>query len=192
MTGHSLADVLPRNRGIGGHHQPRDGRTHEWYTPPEIFEALGLTFDLDPCAPPLPAAPWIPAARRIALPEDGYTAEWGGRVWLNPPYGPHTARWLRRLAAHGDGIGLVFSRTDTAWFHDCLRGAHAVCFVRGRINFLSPEPRKAANRTDSNAGAPSMLVAYGRVNAVALARSGLGMTFELPAEALLGQGSLWE
>jgi hypothetical protein len=28
------------------------GSSVEWYTPPEIFEALGLTFDLDPCAPP--------------------------------------------------------------------------------------------------------------------------------------------
>lgn len=37
----------------------------EWYTPPEIFAALGLTFDLDPCAPPYPLAsdtPWWQAA----------------------------------------------------------------------------------------------------------------------------------
>jgi hypothetical protein len=43
----------------------------DWYTPDSIFSALGITFDLDPCAPPLPAATWIPAAYRISLPNDG-------------------------------------------------------------------------------------------------------------------------
>lgn len=52
----------------------------EWYTPPEVFSALGLTFDLDPCAPPLPAASWIPAARRYTLPVDGLAEPWEGRI----------------------------------------------------------------------------------------------------------------
>lgn len=30
--------------------QPGNGRTDEWYTLPEVFEALGL--DFDPAAPP--------------------------------------------------------------------------------------------------------------------------------------------
>jgi hypothetical protein len=29
-------------------HEPCIGETSEWYTPPEIFKALDLTFDLDP------------------------------------------------------------------------------------------------------------------------------------------------
>ncbi len=27
----------------------------EWYTPPWLFEALGVTFDLDPCSPGSPS-----------------------------------------------------------------------------------------------------------------------------------------
>ena len=34
--------------------------------PPEIFDALGLTFDLDPCSPG--AGHWVPA-RNICAPE---------------------------------------------------------------------------------------------------------------------------
>jgi hypothetical protein len=32
-------------------HENSIGESDEWYTPPEIFDALGLTFDLDPCSP---------------------------------------------------------------------------------------------------------------------------------------------
>jgi hypothetical protein len=32
-------------------HEPNIGETSEWYIPPEIFAALGLTFDLDPAHP---------------------------------------------------------------------------------------------------------------------------------------------
>jgi hypothetical protein len=51
---------------MGGHHAAV-GASDEWYTPPAVFAALGLTFDLDPCAPPLPTADWIPTARRYSL-----------------------------------------------------------------------------------------------------------------------------
>lgn len=33
-------------------HEPCIGQSDDWYTPPEIFTALALTFDLDPCPPP--------------------------------------------------------------------------------------------------------------------------------------------
>jgi hypothetical protein len=32
-------------------HEPRIGKSSEWYAPREIFDALGLVFDLDPCWP---------------------------------------------------------------------------------------------------------------------------------------------
>jgi hypothetical protein len=32
-------------------HEPSIGQSDDWYTPREIFEALRLTFDLDPCQP---------------------------------------------------------------------------------------------------------------------------------------------
>jgi hypothetical protein len=109
-------------------------------------------------------------------------------VWLNPPYGPHTETWLRRLAAHGNGIALVFARTETRWWHETVGCADAVCFIAGRLTFVDHhrQPGKF------NSGAPSALVAYGTECAEAVAAASLGMTFAVHARELAGQGSLWE
>lgn len=181
--------VLVRGRkgGMGSHSRPNDGATFEWYTPPGLFDALGLEFELDPCAP-VGGLPWIPARRFIALPDDGLVEPWAGRVWLNPPYGPRTALWMRRLAAHGDGVALIFARTETTWWHETVGAASAVCFIAGRLTFVDRERRPGGY----NAGAPSALVAYGDECARAIAAAGLGMTFAVRARDLDGQAQLWE
>lgn len=154
------------------------GFTHEstgspdWYTPPSIFAALGLQFDTDPCAPALPAAAWIPASLRYSLPLDGLAQPWYGKVWLNPPYGTQTGRWVGRLAEHGEGIALTFTRTDTPWWQSAVDRAHAVCFVAGRVEFVPGDPEF---RRRSRSGAPSCLIAFGDECADALARAGLGV-----------------
>lgn len=134
-----------------------------WLTPPGVIAALGC-FDLDPCAAPSPR-PWPTAARHIELPEDGLAAEWSGRVWCNPPYGAQASRWLDKLATHGNGVALVFARTETAMFQDHVwPRAHAVLFLRGRIAFCD-----RAGKPANSAGAPSVLIAYGERNAEVLA-----------------------
>ena len=157
-------------------HEPGAGGSPEWYTPPSIFEALGLNFDTDPCAPPLPLADWLPVHRRYS--EGGLERPWGGRVWLNPPYATETGKWVGRLAEHGDGIALVFTRLDTPWAQEALRGCSAVCFIAGRVNFI-PGPGAPLARSDrrSRAGAPSMLLAFGESCAEAVCDSGLGVAF---------------
>jgi hypothetical protein len=162
---------------VGFHvHRPREGNSCEWYTPPEIFEALGLRFDLDPCAPRLPDADWIPARRRYSFPDDGLDLPWEGRVWLNPPYGRQAGRWVEALAEHGHGIALVFARPDVKWWHAAVPSASAVCFVRGRLTFL-PGAGQAA---PGNSGGPSALIAWGDDCAEALVRSELGLTYLTP------------
>ncbi len=142
--------------------------THTWLTPPEILAALG-PFDLDPCAAPSPR-PWLTAARHIELPECGLTAEWGGRVWCNPPFGTHTARWLERMADHGNGIALAFARTDTAMFQRHVwPHASAVLFLAKRPHFHRPD----GTRADGNSGGPIALIAYGKANALSLRECGL-------------------
>jgi hypothetical protein len=155
----------------------------EWLTPLFIFEALGLTFDLDPCAGE--SGDQVPARVRYTARDDGLSKDWSGTVWLNPPYGPHTPRWLRRLVKHGDGIALVFARTDTAWFHRAAPRADLLCFTR-RIAF-EPGPERLGQqptifpgaaplpRGYAAAGAGSVLLAYGERCADALMRSGLGL-----------------
>ncbi len=161
--------------GFGGAHPhaPVEGRTDEWWTPPEVFEAIGLRFDLDPCAPPWKDADWIPAERRITREENGLSYPWSGRVWLNPPYGKEAGRWVERLADHGNGIALVFSRTDVKWWHAAVPKATAVCFIRGRLTFIAG----AGQSAPGNSGGPSALIAYGDACAEAIANSGLGLTY---------------
>lgn len=146
--------------GMGGHSNPYRGVTDDWLTPKEIILACGR-FDLDPCAAPSPR-PWPTAERHIELPDDGLATEWSGRVWLNPPYGPQTGYWMRKLANHADGIALIFARTDTEMFHRYVwERASALLFLEGRLFFHRPD----GTRADYNAGAPSVLVAYGERNA---------------------------
>jgi hypothetical protein len=147
------------------------GETNEWYTPPAIFHALGCTFDIDVAAPP-GGVPWIPAERCFSYLDDGLSQTWVGRVWLNPPYGPHTASWLGRLCDHGNGIALVFARTDVRWFQSVAPRASAVSFVGKRISFVRGAGITAKGH---NAAAPSCLLAFGDECAEIVTRSGLGV-----------------
>lgn len=144
------------SKGIGGHHAPFRGRTDEWLTPRDIVESLG-PFDLDPCSPV--ARPWPTARVHYTIEDDGMSKPWSGRVWLNPPYGPETGRWLAKGADHGDTIALVFARTETdAFFRHVWERATSLYFIRGRITFCTVNGARA----EHNSGGPSVLVAYGR------------------------------
>ena len=149
------------SKGIGGHQSARMGKD-EWLTPPSLLGRLGQ-FDLDPCAPVSP--PWPTAARMLTINDDGLSSPWHGRVWLNPPYGAEAAKWLAKLADHGNGIALIFARTETdMFFSEVWRKADALLFLKGRLFFHHVDGRRA----DHNGGAPSVLIAYGASNVDAL------------------------
>lgn len=151
-----------------GSHQSTRMISDTWLTPPGIINALG-PFDLDPCAAPEPR-PWPTAARHLVRADDGLTAPWSGRVWLNPPYSREATRWLARLADHGHGTALVFARTETSWFVEHVwKQATLLLFLAGRLHFH----RADGTRAPANAGAPSVLAAYGDYDAERLASSGL-------------------
>ncbi len=136
-----------------------DAESTTWLTPLPLVHALG-EFDLDPCAYPGHAT----AKKLIVLPEDGLAADWKGRVWLNPPYGREAQDWLEKLRVHGDGIALIFARLETKWIQPYL--ANGFFQIEGRISFLS-------NRAGfkGNAGAPSILIPFGRKNIGAILMS---------------------
>ena len=165
--------------GMGGHQSHR-ALTTTWLTPPHIIDALGV-FDLDPCAAP----DWPTARRHLVLPTDGLAEPWHGRVWLNPPYGAEAWAWLARLAEHGEGTALIFSRTETAGFaREVWAKADAVMFLHGRLHFHRPD----GTRAKANAGAPSCLVAYGAGDARALRSAPLDGTY-LPLRHILEESA---
>jgi len=152
-------------KGIGGHTDPNQGRSEDWITPRNIIEDLG-PFDLDPCA--CEPQPWPTARTMWTWKDNGLGKPWSGRVWLNPPYGRDTTVWLQRLAEHGDGIALTFARTETKMFHKWVwPHAKAFLFITGRLYFHNPD----GTRGHTNAGGPSVLIAYGKENAERLRQS---------------------
>ena len=147
-------------------HEDRHNDSVDWYTPPWVFSELGMMFDLDPCQPEN-GVMWIPALQTYNYPHsDGLALPWAGNVWLNPPYGKHTASWLAKMHLHRQGICLVFARTDCAWFHDYIAKADAVLFVRRRIAFVDG----LGVSKGGGAGAGSLFAAWGSDCVAALQR----------------------
>lgn len=139
------------------HHTKED-----WLTPPELLQALGA-FDLDPCAST--HQPWRTAETQYTVHDNGLAKPWFGRVWMNPPYGRQTGKWMERLAHHGNGIALIFARTETLYFAEHVwPRADGLLFLEGRIRFCTPDGRQASG----SGGAPSVLIAYGADNAARL------------------------
>jgi DNA N-6-adenine-methyltransferase (Dam) len=152
-------------------HEPCIGATSDWYTPPEIFEALGLVFDLDPCSPG-PGLCFVPARRIYTKADDGLRQPWFGTVWLNPPFGARRGQvpWLRKFFAHSDGIALCAARTSADWFHDVVvPNVQVLCFPNGKTKFYRPD-----GSIGKEPGTGIVLIGMGRVANDALLRSGLG------------------
>ena len=148
---------MNKQTGIAGIHSGA-ALKEEWLTPRYIQEPLGI-FDLDPCA--AINQPWRTAQVHLTINHDGLSKPWHGRVWLNPPYGRKTGEWLARLADHGNGIALIFARTETEMFFEHVwNKADALLFIEGRIHFCHANGTPAR----ANAGGPSVLVAYGLTN----------------------------
>ena len=140
--------------------------TVEWLTPPELVIKLGK-FDLDPCSPI--NAPFLHAKNNFTVSDDGISKDWFGRVYLNPPYGRGMELWIEKLKLHGNGIALIFARTETKCFFEHIwNDADGVLFVKGRIRFYHISGIQAGTP-----GAPSVFIAYGKENALALKNSGI-------------------
>lgn len=159
--------------GIGNHQSPKM-KTDEWLTPPEIVNALG-PFDLDPCSPII--RPWDTAKTHFSLPTelfqpDGLSRDWSpyGRIWLNPPYGQQTGKWMMKLSYHNNGIALIFARTETKIFFDHVwYKADSILFIKGRLEFYFVDGTKSTG----GSGAPSCLIAYGKNNSDILKTSSI-------------------
>ncbi len=161
-----------------GEHEPCIGASDDWYTPPAIFDALHLAFDLDPCSPG--AHHWVPAQRVYTRDDDGLAQPWSGLVFMNPPFGGRNGvvPWLDRFFAHGNGIGLAAARTSSGWFQDWMPRADTVLFPRGKTKFIRPD-----GSVGKAPGTGVALFGVGEVANKALRHSGLGLFVRLRGEA---------
>lgn len=146
-----------------GSHQRCVGKSQVHLTPKWLIDTLG-PFDLDPCA--ADPRPWDCARHNYAEADDGLSLPWFGFVWLNPPFDRYqVARWISRLAAHGNGIALVHARTEAEWFEPIWERASALLFLPERLKFCRPD----GTEQKANSGAPAVLAGFGPTAAARLA-----------------------
>ena len=142
-----------------------NGTSDDYYTPPFIFEALGLTYDIDVASPP-GGVPWIPKKRYFTILDDGLNQEWEGLVWCNPPYSSPTP-WANKMIAHNNGIALV-PLSKSKWFNEMWEMSAAALVLSPKLKFIR----------GSGAAVPIfmpvMLHAFGDIAAAALIKSNLG------------------
>ncbi len=149
-----------------GHDLIDNGTTDDHYTPPFIFEALGVEFDMDVCAP-AGGVPWIPAKQSLSVIEDGLITPWNGLVWCNPPYSKITP-WAHKLLAYGNGIALL-PVGKSLWFDMLWNKADGIITLPSSLRFMRSQGRPPAGIMTS-----TMLFAFGSSNRVVLESSGLG------------------
>lgn len=114
-------------------------KSNEWETPQWLFDELDneFHFTLDPCATPDNAK----CAKYYTKAQNGLKYTWAGeRVFMNPPYGGNTGKWLAK-AWHDSLTGavvvcLIVSSTDRSYWHDYIFPyAAEIRWLRGRITF---------------------------------------------------------
>lgn len=125
--------------------------SNEHYTPTEYVEAARRVLggiDLDP-ASCKEANKVVQAAQFFTVQDDGLRQRWEGSVWLNPPYGGLSGKFIEKLVDEhraGDvdaAIALVNAHcTDTKWFQPLWE--YVLCFTNHRIDFSGDDTRSGS------------------------------------------------
>lgn len=114
-------------------------KTNEWSTPQSLFDMLHeeFLFSLDPCA----THENHKCDKYFTLEDDGLSKSWvGHNVFMNPPYGGHTGKWLMKAVDSArDGatvVCLIVSSTDRSYWHEIIYPfSNEIRFMRGRVKF---------------------------------------------------------
>lgn len=139
----------------------QSSESNEWYTPAKYVEAarsLMGEITLDPASCEF-ANQTVKAGQFFAKETDGFSREWSGRVWMNPPYGreqgeSNQARWSAKLIEEfeagrvQEAVMLVNAVTERVWFQPLWN--YAICFTDHRIEFEN-ESGEDSDPTHGNA-----------------------------------------
>jgi len=150
---------------LGSRNKEGNPKNDEFYTPAFIFEALGLEYDVDVCAP-FDGVPWIPAAKHYSIADDGLIQDWQGLVWCNPPYSKPTP-WVDKFIFNANGVALV-PTSKARWFKRLWQEADGILMLDSAFKFERLDGQRA------DIFMPTVLVSMGDKATNALKASGLG------------------
>ena len=108
----------------------------EWYTPKWLFDALGLVFDVDVCAPIDTTYTNVPAKKYYNIKDDGLIQDWYGVVWCNPPYS-EPDKWALRMIKHKNGLLLTHIPMNAEWCSLVWQACDGIRLFQ-RIDFVRP------------------------------------------------------
>jgi site-specific DNA-methyltransferase (adenine-specific) len=126
--------------------------TDEWETPDDLFKKLDdeFHFTLDSCA----SDENHKVDKYYTIKTDGLNSPWSGVVWCNPPYSDLPS-WIKKAydeAQKGSTVVmLIYSRTDTKYWHNYIMKADEIRFIKGRVIF-----KGAGNKSP----APSSIIVF--------------------------------
>lgn len=121
------------------HWELSEGLTDEYYSPPEVFEALQAgKFDMDVAAAKIPSEAFVDA--HVYLSECGLEINWIGFIWCNPPYGKRGSKmpWVQKLSDHGNGLLLMPDRTSADWWQLAAKRSADLLTTYDKIKFVGP------------------------------------------------------
>ncbi|NTF49105.1 DNA N-6-adenine-methyltransferase [Rhizobium rhizogenes] len=152
-------------------HWEATGQSDEWYTPRQVFDALGVTFYTD-VASPKEHWTFVPAINFIT--EGSLEAEWIGPIWMNPQFGKRNGlkQWLDKFFVLGNGVALVPDRTSAPWFQDAWRRADMTLFTP-KLQFIRPDG--SAGKSPSTGSALFAVGEFGKQALTRAAKAGLGI-----------------
>lgn len=118
---------------------------NEWYTPPEWIElaraAMG-SIDCDPASSHA-ANKTVKACAYYTKETDGLSYDWGGNVWLNPPFSANLIyrfanKVIEQIDNFNQAIVITDNCTETKWWQHLANHSNSTLFIKKRIRFLNP------------------------------------------------------
>jgi hypothetical protein len=106
----------------------------EHYTPSWVFEALGLTFDLDVASSNSPYVV-VPTIRRYTINDDGLNKPWQGLIWMNPPFSGVTP-WVDKWIEHGNGFCMVPLASQGRWVNKLWESGAVLTYMPPNMRFI--------------------------------------------------------
>ena len=123
-------------------HVSYNSGNNEWYTPLEYVNSARFVMgciDLDP-ATTEEINEKIKAEFYYTKTTDGLSQKWHGNIWMNPPYeNGLISEFIDKLNYETflSAIVLVNNATETKWGNTLINMSDVVCFIKGRIRFIS-------------------------------------------------------